>query len=113
MINFTSALYNILKEHLSTSKVFKGTSKDIQNDLLDYLLHNVLEAILKEISFSDSISVITDETTDVSSKCQIAIILRYVLKNGKPVESFWTFVNPSGHDAVALVDCIKMTLWPE
>ena len=75
LINFTSALDNISREHLSTSKVLKGTSKDIQNDLLDCMLNVCCEAILREISFSNYISIIADKTTDVSGKCQIFCIM--------------------------------------
>lgn len=52
----------------------------------------------------------SDETTDISTKFQLSTILRYTLKNGKPIERFWSFVNPIGHDAVSLSTAIKTVL---
>ncbi|GBM89815.1 hypothetical protein AVEN_143993-1 [Araneus ventricosus] len=48
-------------------------------------------------------SVIEDETTDVSSISQLVVVFRYVLSNGQPVERFWEFTNPPGHDAKSVV----------
>lgn len=91
LINFTSALDNVLNEHLNSASVFKGTSKEIQNDLLDCMLQVSKERILEEIRAADFVSIIADETTDVSTKFQMVVVLRYVLSNGKPTERFWTF----------------------
>lgn len=110
LINFTSALDGVLKDHFNTATVFKGTSKSIQNDLLSCMLQVCREQILSEIATADFVSVIADETSDVSSKYQLVVVLRYVLLNGKPVERFWTFTNPSGHDALSLANCIKEIL---
>ncbi|GBO22691.1 hypothetical protein AVEN_60104-1, partial [Araneus ventricosus] len=50
---------------------------------------------------------IADETTDVSSISQFVAVFRYVLSNGQPVERFWRFANPPGHDAKSIVECIQ------
>ena len=42
------------------------------------------------------VSLIADETSDISSVFQLVIVFRYVLANGQPVESFWKFDNPEG-----------------
>ena len=52
------------------------------------------EKIKEEIKFADFFSVIADETTDVSLTFQLAIVFRYVLPNGEPVERFWGFIHP-------------------
>ena len=59
------------------------------------------EKIQEEIKFADFFSVIADETTDVSLTFQLAIVFRYVLPNGdgEPVERFWEFIHPPGHDS--------------
>ena len=57
------------------------------------------EKIKEEIKFADFFSVIADETTDVSLTFQLAIVFRYVLPNGEPVERFWGFIHPTGHDS--------------
>lgn len=110
LINFTSTLDEILKEHLKTATVFQGRSKDIQNDLLECMLEVCHDKIREEISAADFVSIIADETTDISTQFQLSTIIRYVLKNGKPVERFWSFVNPVGHDAVSLTSSIKNVL---
>lgn len=38
------------------------------------------------------VSVITDETIDISSDSQLVLVLRHVLSNGQPVERFLEFV---------------------
>ena len=110
LINFTSELDTALKKHFEISSVFKGTSKTVQNELLDCMLQICQDQIKMEISKAKFISVIADETTDVSSIFQMAIIFRYVLPDGSPVERFWGFFNPSDHTAVGLSECIKNIL---
>lgn len=110
LINFTSALDNVLNEHLNSVSVFKGTSKEIQNDLLDCMLQVSKERILEEIRAADFVSIIADETTDVSTKFQMVVVLRYVLSNGKPTERFWTFLTPENHDAHTLTNSLKNIL---
>lgn len=63
------------------------------------------EKIAEEIKEANFLAVIADETSDVSNTFQIAIVWRYIVKN-RPVERFWTFLNPSHHDARALALCI-------
>ena len=65
--------------------------------------------LCKEIEGADYIAIIADETTDVSNKFQLVIVLRYII-GGKPVERFWKFVNPDGHDANAISHCIMKEL---
>jgi len=110
LINFSSELDNTLKLHLEQSTVFKGLSKIIQNEMLECMLFVIRQNIKNEIKNADFFSVISDETTDVSAQFQMSIIFRYILSNGTPVERFWGFFNPSGHDAKSLSECIKYNL---
>ncbi|XP_025412523.1 uncharacterized protein LOC112684990, partial [Sipha flava] len=110
LINFSSELDNTLKLHLEQSTVFKGLSKIIQNEMLECMLFVIRQNIKNEIKNADFFSVISDETTDVSAQFQMSIIFRYILSNGTPVERFWGFFNPSGHDAKSLSKCIKYNL---
>ena len=64
-----------MKDHLDKATVFKGTSKTIQNELLQCMLEVCQEEISKEINESKFVAVIADETSDVSSKTQLAVIL--------------------------------------
>ena len=37
LFNFTAALYSILNQHLESATVLKGTSRTVQNELLDIM----------------------------------------------------------------------------
>lgn len=90
LINYTAALDSVLKDHLQNSTVFKGTSKTIQNELLDTILSVCRKNVVTEISTIDFISLQADETTDSSCKTQMALILRYLIE-GRIIERFWGF----------------------
>ncbi|CAH2004134.1 unnamed protein product, partial [Acanthoscelides obtectus] len=51
--------------------IFKGTSKEIQNDLLDCILEVCHEEIIKQINRVSYLAIIADETTDISGKTQL------------------------------------------
>lgn len=110
LVNFSAELDSSLKEHLSTATVFKGTSKEIQNELLDCMLFVCQGNIIQEIKTAQYVSLIADETSDISSVFQLVIVFRYVLPNGQPVERFWKFDNPEGHDAESIAKCICTSL---
>ena len=109
LINFSAELDASLKGHLEKSTVFKGTSKTIQNDLLQAMLEVCQEEITKQIKEADFLALIADETSDISNIFQMAIVFRYVVK-GKPVERFWSFISPPHHDAQALASCLLAEL---
>ena len=67
-----------MKDHLETSSVFKGTSPEIQNDLIQSVSDAIREKIVEELSQSEFVAIQADETTDVSVKAQLSIIVRYV-----------------------------------
>ena len=74
-----------------TATLFKGTSKTIQNEILESILENSKQQIKAEISKFNYLAVMCDETTDVFDKSQIVIVFRHE-KNGEPVERFWVFL---------------------
>ena len=57
-----------MKEHIETSTVFKGTSSEIQNDLIESVSIAINETIHDEINQGNIISVQADKTTDISEK---------------------------------------------
>lgn len=67
----------------------------------------IRQNLKNEIQQSDIFSIITDETIDISSQFQISVVFRYILSDNTPIERFWGFFIPSGHDAKSLSDCIK------
>lgn len=109
LINFSSELDSVLKNHLENATVFKGTSKTIQNEILECILEVCREEISKEIKDSPFLSIIADETGDVNNKYQMVIVYRYLV-NFKPVERYWGFVIPEGQKAENLAACILANL---
>ena len=58
--------------------MFSGLSNRIQNDLIELVAEVVRSDIMKDISEASFVAVEVDETTDVTQKAQISVILRYV-----------------------------------
>lgn len=67
-----------LHYHLSTNKVFCGTSGKIQNNLITVIAEVMRVEIRREVKKAPFVSVMVDETTDVSNATQLALVLRYV-----------------------------------
>ena len=96
-VNFTAALDSVLNQHLESSTVFKGTSRTVQNELLDSMFTALQCTIQKEIEQADFVAVIADDKTDVSNHLQNVVVFRYIV-SGKVVEKFWTFCDlPQGN----------------
>jgi len=70
-----------LARHLETSTVFSGLSNRIQNDLIEAIGDVIRNGIKKEINAALFVAVEVDETTDVTNKAQISVILRSVAKS--------------------------------
>lgn len=110
LIDFAKDLDNELKVHLENATVFKGTSKTIQNELLQCMLEVCREEILQEVGDADYLAILGDETTDVSNYVQFVLVLRTVDKVGNVVERFWGFFNPAGQDAESIAAAIEKEL---
>ncbi|KAJ4927571.1 hypothetical protein JOQ06_015296 [Pogonophryne albipinna] len=67
-----------LARHLETSTVFSGLSNRIQNDLIEAVSDVIKNDIRHEINAAPFVGVEVDETTDVTNKAQVSVILRYV-----------------------------------
>lgn len=111
LVNFAIELDNALHEHLDTFTSFKGKSKDLQDELLEYMVQVRREKILTEINEAKYFAVMVDEVTDVTSQYQMVIVLRY-MHNGNPVERFWGFINPEKSDAESLAASIHSVIDP-
>jgi hypothetical protein len=70
-----------LARHLETSTVFSGVSNRIQNDLIEAIGDVIRNYTLTEINAAPFVALEVDETTDVTNKAQISVILRYVAKS--------------------------------
>uniref|UniRef100_A0A3P8UM16 DUF4371 domain-containing protein n=1 Tax=Cynoglossus semilaevis TaxID=244447 RepID=A0A3P8UM16_CYNSE len=67
-----------LARHLKTSAVFSGLLNRIQNDLIEAVAEVIRKDIKKEVSAASFVAVEVDETTDITNKAQISVVLRYV-----------------------------------
>ena len=62
--------------------MFKGTSKTVQNEVLDIMFKTLQNIIQKEIEQVDFVAVIADDTTDVSNHLQNVVVFRYIVWQG-------------------------------
>lgn len=92
LVNFVASLDAVVHEHLQSATVFKGTSKTVQNELLDCMLQVLRESIIEEIKIADFVSIQADETTDVSTQNQLVIVFRYIDQAHVVQERFFEFV---------------------
>lgn len=70
-----------LRSHYDAQPYFKGTSATIQNELLDFMYSVYKNEIAQQWANALFVAVQADETTDVSRKSQMVIVLRYMVKN--------------------------------
>ena len=90
LVNFTAGLDEVVKKHLESATVFKGTSNTIQNELLNIMFDTCQNIIRDEIRDTEFLAVISDDTTDVATQSQNVVTFRYI-NNGSVVERFWSF----------------------
>ena len=106
LVDLMAELDNKLAHHLEKATVFKGTSKTVQNELLDCMYEVYRDKIKAEINDAKFVSVQADETTDSACKCQLVIILRYLV-NGEVKERFLGFYEAKVKTAKAITKIIK------
>lgn len=92
LVNFVAQLDEVFDEHLKNAKVFKGTSKTVQNELLECMQVIVREHIVEEVKSANYVAIQADETTDVSTQTQLVLVLRYIDSNHKVQERFFEFL---------------------
>jgi len=89
----------------------KYTSHEVQNDILKAMALNVLRTIATRIHNSSFFTIMADETTDVSNREQVTIILRWVDDSDFSVnEDFVGLYAVPSIDSNTLVSIIKDTL---
>lgn len=104
---YDTNLKTFLENDNDNRSVFCGTSKTIQNELIDSVAFVVNKKIEDEISNSLFFSWQVDETTDISCHSQLSVIFRYVI-NGQPVERFMGFYDvSSGRSAQDLFEFLS------
>lgn len=93
LVDLVASLDSVLEDHLKTATVFKGTSKTVQNELLDCMLSVPKDYILEEAQKADYLAIQVDETTDIYSHCQLVLVLRYIDIYNNVQERFFEFIS--------------------
>lgn len=105
----------ILQQHLFNF-ANKGTghvsylSANICNEFVKILSSNVRSLIISELKEAKYYSIIVDSTPDISHLDQLTIVVRYVNKNGTPVERFLKILENTAHKSAEMEDCILKLL---
>lgn len=108
LVNCTSAIERVLRPHLeNNSTVCKGPYKIFRDDLLDAMLNVSRWHIVEEVSKARFVSIQVDETTDVTCKSQLSIILRYAAES-RVIERFWGFCQVKDTEVAADMSAILL-----
>lgn len=67
-----------LSNHLETSRIFRGTSNRIQNDIILTAGEILLKKIKQEITQSTFVAMLLDKTSDIMNSSQLSTTLQYV-----------------------------------
>lgn len=105
----TLAKYDsVLSTQFESSTVFSGMSHTIQNDLISALAATISDQIRDEIQDAPFFGWQVDETTDISCRAQLSVIVRYVDSAGKIQERFIGFFDVSGgRDAKSVFEILN------
>ncbi|XP_063745024.1 zinc finger MYM-type protein 1-like [Eleginops maclovinus] len=106
LVDLVASLDEVFEEHLRTATVFKGTSKTVQNELLDCMASVIRERIVEEVRAARFVAIQADETTDVSTQTQLVLVLRYVDGKHAVQERFFEFVPILSATASSIADAI-------
>ncbi|KAL4083837.1 hypothetical protein QTP88_029153 [Uroleucon formosanum] len=95
-LNLLSSYDSILNVHLETSKIFRGTSNRIQNDLICSVSNIISTSIESEIKNTNFVAILLDETSNITNLSQLSTTLRYAHhETGEAHERFISFVDVS------------------
>lgn len=109
LVSYTRQIDSVFDEFLKNATVVQNTSKIIQNELLNSINNVYLELIKNEIAETNFVAIQADETTDISCKSQLVVILRYIINN-KPVERFLGFFDVNDLSARGLAEVIRSAI---
>ena len=104
-----------MREHLDKyGNKGKGNPSYLSANVCDELIHimakKVTDEIIAEVKVSKYYSISVDSTPDLSHIDQLTFILRYVTREGSPVERFVKFIEIHGHGAEYLASTVLDTL---
>ncbi|XP_028327722.1 zinc finger MYM-type protein 1-like isoform X2 [Gouania willdenowi] len=100
-----------LRRHYDSQPYFKGTSAMIQNELLDCMYSVYRDVVTQQLVDAPFVAVQVDDTTDISCKSKMVIVLRYMVNN-TVTERFWEFIEVKDKSAAGLSNAIIESLEP-
>ena len=87
----------------------KLTHPDIQKDIVNAITRETSKAIIKDLN-NGFFSILVDELRDLSMKEQMALVLRYVNKEGIIIEQFLGIIYVASTTALSLKHAIECLL---
>lgn len=111
IIELLSSFDSFLADHIKSSgNKGRGSvnylSSTIVTEFISIMSNRVLQEILSEVKEAKYFGLIVDSTSDICHVDQLAIVLRYVDKDGEPTERFLKFIAIHGHGSQHLQDVI-------
>lgn len=88
----------------------KYTSHENQNEMLEIMAHHVLRKILGCMQQSPFLAIMVDETTDVSNKEQLTVVMRWIDENFDVFEEFLGMYSLQSTSTQSIVSAITDTL---
>ena len=85
------------------------TSHEIQNEIIKVMAMNVLRTIMSSLQTSLFVTLMMDETTDISNKEQVTFTIRWVSENLEVNEEFVGLYEVPAIDAETLAAVAKDT----
>jgi len=70
------------------------------------MAEKITKQIVEEVKVSKYFSISVDSTPDVSHVDQLSFIVRYISKDGTPIERFLKFIANTGHKSEQLADAV-------
>ncbi|XP_069505521.1 zinc finger MYM-type protein 1-like [Ambystoma mexicanum] len=110
LVDFVSSIDSAMELHLKNATVFKGTSKTIQNELLDCMHTVTREIIVEQLKCTDYVAIQADDTTDISTKTQSVLVYRYIDERYRIVERFYGFSDLKDSSAQTIATAIMEKL---
>lgn len=92
LVDLVASFDEVFEDNLKTAMVFKGTSKTVQNELLESMLAVIRARITEEVKSAKFVAIQADETTDVSTQTQLVLVLRYTDAHHEVKERFFEFL---------------------
>ncbi|XP_078506844.1 zinc finger MYM-type protein 1-like [Lissotriton helveticus] len=89
LVDLVASIDKEMEAHLARATVFKGTSKTIQNELLECMLEIIRSHIVQELLNTDFVAIEADDTTDVATQTQSVLVFRYLDNGYNVVERFY------------------------